>query len=96
MSGRCCKLFLVNLNKEEYESGRYKTMFDEFERLAFEKAEQSGAHFLKQKKDGSCIYLDGNKCSIHEIRPQVCRGFFCESKDPKFQEMIEIINIQSQ
>ncbi len=26
--GTCCKLFLINLNEEEYRSKKYKTQFD--------------------------------------------------------------------
>ena len=88
--GVCCRLFLINLSEEEYRSGRYKTMFDEFV-SNFEEAELVGANILAQKEDNSCIYLKDNKCSIHESRPQSCRNFFCTSKDEGFKEMIEKI-----
>lgn len=88
----CCSLFLINLNEEEYRSGKYKTQFEEFGMVDnFRQATECGANVLKQKEDGSCFYLEGNKCSIHEIRPQVCREFFCISKLKKFQKMIEQI-----
>jgi Fe-S-cluster containining protein len=58
----------------------------------FSEAVSCGAHFLKQKKDGSCWYLKSNICSIHAIRPQACRNFFCTSKAKKFKTMIEEIN----
>lgn len=58
----------------------------------FNKAKSCGANFLVQKKDGSCIYLVGDKCSIHSRRPMVCRQFFCTSKNKKFQNMITLIN----
>ena len=89
--GVCCKLFVINLNEEEYKSGRYKTIFKEFGLVDFEEAELTGANLLAQHEDESCIYLQDGKCSIHEQRPQACRKFFCESKDPWFQEMIEKI-----
>lgn len=88
--GVCCRLFLINLTEEEYRSGRYKTMFDEFVD-DFEEAELVGANVLEQKEDGSCIYLKHNKCSIHSDRPQSCRPFFCNSKEERFRTMIEKI-----
>ncbi len=90
--GFCCRLFLVNLAEEEYRSGKYQTWFEEFGLIDnFYKAAACGANILKQREDGSCIYLKRNKCSIHKIRPQVCRGFFCASKLKKFRKMIEQI-----
>ena len=89
--GVCCKLFLINLTEEEYKSGRYETMFDEFVE-DFEEAELVGANILAQKEDNSCIYLKDGKCSIHSFRPQSCRNFFCDSEDKSFSKMIEKIN----
>ena len=90
--GLCCRLFLVNLAEEEYQSGKYRTQFEEFGLIDdFQKAAACGANILKQKKDDNCIYLKGNKCSIHKIRPQVCREFFCTPKLKKFRKMIEQI-----
>ena len=90
--GACCRLFLINLTKEEYDSGRYRAMFREFNHFSdFRKAEECGANLLEQKDDGSCIYLEGNRCAIHATRPRVCREFFCGSNEPRFQEMIKDI-----
>jgi len=88
--GVCCKLFLINLTKEEYKSGKYKTQFGEFVE-DFEEAELCGANIITQKEDGSCIYLKEGTCSIHGIRPQSCRNFFCTSKSPGFKTMIRKI-----
>lgn len=88
-SGVCCKLFHININKEEYESGRYQTKFAEHGPFTFEDAESIGANILEQHEDGSCIYLKDKKCSIHASRPKVCTAFFCNSKDPKFSGMIK-------
>lgn len=78
---------MINLTEEEYRSGRYETMFDEFVE-DFEEAELVGANVLAQKVDGSCVYLKDNKCSIHSERPQSCRNFSCGSADPQFAAMI--------
>ena len=90
--GICCRLFFVNLTEEEYFSEKYKTQFEEFGLINnFHKATACGANILKTKKDGSCIYLEQNNCSIHKTRPQICRKFFCASKLKKFGKMIEQI-----
>ena len=93
MSGVCCRLFLINLNEEEYHSREYKTVFDDFDHIKdFEEAEQTGANILRQKEDGSCIYLENNLCSIHERRPEVCTKFFCNTKKEHFQGMVKKVN----
>ncbi len=90
--GICCSLFLINLTEKEYCSGEYKTQFHELNLIKnFPKAVSCGANLLKTKKDGSCIYLEKNKCTIHQKRPQACKEFFCSSKKPRFRKMIEQI-----
>lgn len=90
--GLCCRIFLININEEEYRSGKYETELKEFGFIDdFREAEKSGVNILKQKTGGGCIYSVNNSCSIHEIRPQVCREFFCTSKLKKFKIMIEQI-----
>jgi len=90
--GVCCRLFLINLTKEEYNSGKYKTQFEELVFFKdFKEAVSCGANILKQKEDGSCIYLKNDRCSIHQDRPKACRSFFCSSKLKKYQAMISQI-----
>ena len=90
--GICCSLFLINLNEEEYYSGKYITQFKKYGLINnFRKAAACGANILKRKENGDCIYLKGNECSIHKIRPKVCREFFCLSKSKKFKTMIKLI-----
>ena len=73
----------------------------------FNQAEDCGANIIKQAdienqsdskdqsdsdaQDNSCIYLKNNRCSIHKTRPEACREFFCDSKEERFQDMIEDI-----
>lgn len=91
--GTCCNLFLINLTEEEYKSGRYKTQFELFGLVdEFSEAEMCAANIIEQKEDGSCIYFEKEICSIHEIRPNSCRNFFCTSKDEKFKTMIAKID----
>ncbi|OIP25525.1 hypothetical protein AUK11_00115 [bacterium CG2_30_37_16] len=92
MCGLCCKLFLINLNEQEFYSGQYKTIFNDFDSvLIFAEVKKYGLNLLAQKEDGSCIYLENNSCSIHEWRPKVCRGFFCSSKDKRYQNMKKMV-----
>lgn len=91
--GICCKFFLINLNEAEYLTGKYRTVNDEYRSFVdFTEVEKYGLNFLAQNKDGSCVYLQENGCSIHEIRPQVCRDFFCSSRNLKYSTMITMIN----
>jgi Fe-S-cluster containining protein len=84
--GICCRLFLINLTKEEYKSRKYKTQFEEIEFVEdFKEAELCAANIITQKEDGSCIYLRVGMCSIHSERPLACRNFFCSN--PRFKTM---------
>ena len=91
--GVCCKLFVINLNEQEYNSKTYKTIFESFGHVYdFLEAEMIGANLLMQKDDGeTCIYLENKKCSIHQRRPEVCRKFYCDSKEEWCQDMVEKI-----
>jgi Fe-S-cluster containining protein len=91
--GICCKLFLINLTRKEWMSGKYKTELKEFDfDNNFKTAEKYGGNILSQKKDGSCVYLKNNLCSIHKRRPQACRDFFCSLTSKKFKNMLDMIN----
>jgi putative endonuclease len=90
--GLCCRLFLINLSESEYRSGKFETELGKFGLINnFGQAVECGANILKRKKDGACVYLKRNKCSIHDHRPQVCREFFCSSSKERFQGMVEQI-----
>ena len=93
--GVCCKLFLIDLSETEYKSKKYKTQFQKFGIIKdFNQAKECGANIIEQDGEGGCIYLCKGKCSIHKMRPEACREFFCMSKDKKFKEMIININIE--
>jgi len=93
--GICCRLFSVNLNEEEYKSGRYQTVFEKFGLTEnFSEAKKYGLNILAQNKDKSCVYLKNNSCKIHQNRPQVCRIFFCTSKSKRFEKMRQAIGLE--
>jgi len=90
--GICCKLFLINLTKKEWKSGKYNTELKEFDSdNKFEIIQKYGGNILRQNKDGSCIYLNKNICSIHNDRPQFCKDFFCSSTSKKYKNMLDTI-----
>lgn len=91
--GECCKLFFINLDENEYKSGKFETIFNDISSIEdFSDAVACGANFLAKNEDGDCIYLENNSCSIHTRRPQVCREFFCNSKTDKYAGMRSIID----
>jgi Fe-S-cluster containining protein len=92
MCGMCCKLFLINLSEEEYFSGKYIKVFEWFEiNKDFDFVRENGINILAKKEDGSCIYLEDKLCKIHSDRPQVCKEFFCSSKNKRFENMRQAI-----
>lgn len=49
-------------------------------------------------RDGKCVYLEGNRCSIYENRPFLCRQFNCRllsrrcgfmEENPQLLKMLE-------
>jgi Fe-S-cluster containining protein len=41
---------------------------------------------LKDKENGECIFLSGNRCEVNEVKPQQCRDFPNLWNFPGFQE----------
>lgn len=67
----CCRCgFAILLKEDEVDRFKGDTMSVELD---------DGRKFtaLKVKKDGSCIYVNEQGCSIHETRPRACRVFDC-------------------
>jgi len=90
--GVCCELFYINLNKEEYSSGKFETIFKDFKQFdKFSDIRKYGANILAKKADGGCVYLKNNLCGIHDRRPQVCHNFFCSSKNKKVHSIVSQI-----
>ncbi len=78
----CCRTYDVTVTGEERASGRYSVRevcsVTNTECLNKDVSCVNRRYFLEKKKDGSCVYLDGeNKCSIHPDRPTSCRDFHC-------------------
>ncbi|MCX7975166.1 MAG: YkgJ family cysteine cluster protein [Candidatus Aminicenantes bacterium] len=70
--GTCCYHRQIKLNSFEIERmTRFLSLPPEEFIARF--LEPTFKSFLKNKDDGACIFLDGVKCSIHQVRPLVCR-----------------------
>ena len=46
---------------------------------------------LEEKADGSCIFLEGNDCSVQEVKPQQCRDFPNLWNFPGFEQVCRAI-----
>lgn len=80
--GMCCRRWDVSLSQQECESGTYDA--ERVCLLSMDLCKEDSPSCpsrrlrLKRKSDESCIYLQENKCSIYDKRPQVCRDFTCK------------------
>ena len=80
----CCRHeWNVCLTPEEFASGRYKS--EKICILNLHPCPDTSKECINQyyrvakREDNSCVYLDGNLCSIYEERPVVCREVHCRS-----------------
>jgi hypothetical protein len=77
--GKCC------LNHGDGFSFVYSTRADRraiakqlglsLKRFEAEYCEQAGGALSFKSKDNACIFLDGHKCTVYELRPAQCRTF---------------------
>jgi Fe-S-cluster containining protein len=99
----CCVAFVVNISKEEYESGFYgdaavkltpeiyeqlKNKFLQSTVIGAPAYNEKNPYYLDAKVGDRCPFLTAeNRCGIYEIRPATCRVYTCVS-DPRItQEM---------
>lgn len=78
----CCRDWDVGLSAEEHGSGRYEA---DVVCVLTEKVCPTPTlpcidrrHRLGRRDDGSCVYLDDDRCRIYAERPRVCREFSCQ------------------
>jgi Fe-S-cluster containining protein len=56
----------VDLNEQkQIESKGYKNFLTA--------PDEAGLRWVKRKKDGSCFFLEDNKCQIYHVRPIICK-----------------------
>lgn len=66
--GVCCRIQPpeVDLNEQKLiEAKGYKNFLTA--------PDETGLRWIKRKKDGSCMFLENNKCKIHAVRPTICK-----------------------
>jgi Fe-S-cluster containining protein len=66
--GVCCRIQPpeVDLNEQKaIEAKGYKKFLTE--------QDEAGLRWVKRNKDGSCIFLENNKCKIYPVRPTICK-----------------------
>jgi len=66
----CCKLLTVKISKSDIKKIQEKGYDDFF----FQYDENIDSNILERDEQG-CVFLDGNKCNIYNIRPKVCRDY---------------------
>jgi len=89
--GACCREFDVKVSKEEVEILMKKIWEKKPNlkrhgiKLFFE--ERNGEYyFLKNPETKYCVMYDqkNQKCSIHDIRPSICKNYFCKQLQEYF------------
>lgn len=48
---------------------------------------------LLDREDGSCVFLEGNNCSLQAVKPQQCRDFPNGWNFPGWRDVCEAIEI---
>jgi Fe-S-cluster containining protein len=66
--GSCCRIQPpeVDLNEQKRIESKGQHNF-------LSAPDEAGLRWIKRKKDGSCFFLEDNKCKIYEDRPAICR-----------------------
>jgi Fe-S-cluster containining protein len=65
--GNCCRLRIIEITKDDVDRLKKAGLRNFYEK-------KSGEYWMK-RKNGRCIFLKDDLCSIHKIRPQICRDF---------------------
>lgn len=68
--GECCSNFLPISQKE----------IDEIQKYVIEHKIRPQMQMLIIRNTLTCPYHDGKKCLIYEVRPLICREFYCYKK----------------
>jgi len=73
----CCVDLVVEIEEEDEllweEMGIYREIIKQTELEAFFPTPSS--RILKQRDDGTCVFLINGLCSIQDFKPKVCRDF---------------------
>jgi len=75
--GECCTPYLP-INQEE---------LDEIQKYVKKNKIKSQKQMLVMQNRLTCPYYDGKKCMIYEVRPLICKEFYCYKKPDKEMAM---------
>lgn len=78
--GECCTNFLPVTQKE----------IDEIQKYVIKNNIRPQKQMLVMQKRLSCPYYDGKKCLVYEVRPLICKEFYCYKK-PSIETAKKII-----
>ena len=65
LCGNCCRFKFIDATEEDI--GRLRE-------AGYEDFVDDSGKFMK-RVNGRCVFLEDDKCSVHEVRPKVCREF---------------------
>ena len=74
----CCKVAETNLTERDVERLAWsmrispKQFVDQF---TTNSAQEEEEEIILRRTDAGCIFLDGNDCTVYEVRPDTCRDF---------------------
>lgn len=68
--GECCTNFLPVTQKE----------INEIQKYVIENKIRPQTQILVMQNRLSCPYYDGKKCLVYEVRPLICKEFYCYKK----------------
>lgn len=68
--GKCCTNFLPVTQKE----------INEIQKYVIENKIRPQTQILVMQNRLSCPYYDGKKCLVYEVRPLICKEFYCYKK----------------
>ncbi|MEM2542959.1 MAG: YkgJ family cysteine cluster protein [Candidatus Korarchaeum sp.] len=76
LCGDCCRNRAIMLYDEDVrrlESSGFSEFYEEASEL--ERYLTGAPYRMRLKEDGSCVFLNDNRCSVYEFRPDTCRRY---------------------
>jgi Fe-S-cluster containining protein len=64
--GRCCRHYKINVTEKDIQR---------LERHGHDRRDFLGEPGFLRKVGGSCVFLEGNRCTVHSHKPDACRSW---------------------
>ena len=80
--GLCCKLLLMPIKSNDYDNIKLGEMKEDH----FKTVKHAGLTYMTYTS--KCKYLDDNICTIHDIKPKLCKAWLL----PKYKSLWAKIN----